>query len=145
MSLEEKINTIAREIYGADGIFYLEFSHTLINSLTLQYTKYSPKLNCYPRQGFAQLPICMAKTHLSLSHDASRKGAPTGTFCACLHFKLKSVIGFTLPIRDVRASVGTGFIYPLVGEMTSMPGLSTLPCFFHITIDPVTELIDGLL
>uniref|UniRef100_A0A1I7W821 Secreted protein n=1 Tax=Heterorhabditis bacteriophora TaxID=37862 RepID=A0A1I7W821_HETBA len=64
---------------------------------------------------------------------------------ACLHFKLKSVIGFTLPIRDVRASVGAGFICPLVGEMTSMQGLSTRPCFFDITIDPVTELIDGLL
>ncbi|EYC23660.1 hypothetical protein Y032_0015g2770 [Ancylostoma ceylanicum] len=87
------------------------------------------KLKRYTQQGFGNLPICMAKTHLSLSHDPTKKGAPTN---------------FTLPIRDVRASVGAGFIYPLVGEMTTMPGLSTRPCFFDITIDPETELIDGL-
>ena len=62
------------------------------------------------RQGFSKLPVCMAKTHLSLSSDPSKKGAPTG---------------FTIPIRDVRASVGAGFLYPLVGTMTTMPGLST--------------------
>jgi methylenetetrahydrofolate dehydrogenase (NADP+)/methenyltetrahydrofolate cyclohydrolase/formyltetrahydrofolate synthetase len=71
----------------------------------------------------------MAKTHLSLSHDPSRKGVPTG---------------FRLPIRDVRASVGAGFLYPLVGEMMTIPGLPTRPCFFDIDIDPVTEQIEGL-
>lgn len=115
MSLEDKITKIAREIYGADGI---ELSD-----------KAKEALDRYTRQGFSQLPICMAKTQYSLTHDASKKGAP---------------VGFTLPIRDVNASVGAGFIFPLVGEMTTMPGLSTRPCFFDITIDPVTELIDGL-
>ncbi|VDK43941.1 unnamed protein product [Cylicostephanus goldi] len=115
ISLEEKIATIAREIYGADGIELSEEAQE--------------KIERYTRQGFGKLPICMAKTHLSLSHDPTKKGAPTG---------------FTLPIRDVRASVGAGFIYPLVGEMTTMPGLSTRPCFFDITIDPETEQIDGL-
>ncbi|CAI5456318.1 unnamed protein product [Caenorhabditis angaria] len=115
LSLEEKIATIAREIYGADGIELSEEAKT--------------KLERYTQQGFGKLPICMAKTHLSLSSDPTKKGAPTG---------------FTLPIRDVRASVGAGFIYPLVGEMTTMPGLNTRPCFYDITIDPVTEIIDGL-
>ncbi|CAD6185048.1 unnamed protein product [Caenorhabditis auriculariae] len=115
LSLEEKIATIAREIYGADGIE--------LSDLAKQ------KIETYTKQGFGQLPICMAKTQLSLSHDPSKKGAPTG---------------FILPIRDVSASVGAGFIFPLVGDMTTMPGLNTRPCFFDITIDPVTEVIDGL-
>ncbi|CAJ0583024.1 unnamed protein product, partial [Mesorhabditis spiculigera] len=115
LPLEEKIATIAREIYGADGI---ELS-----------PEAKEKLERYTKQGFDKLPICMAKTQYSFTHDPSKKGAPTG---------------FVLPIRDVRASVGAGFIYPLVGEMMTMPGLSTRPCFFDITIDPVTEQIDGL-
>ncbi|VDK17969.1 unnamed protein product [Anisakis simplex] len=113
--LEKKIETIAKEIYGADGIEVLPAARQ--------------KLDLFEKQGFGKLPICMAKTHLSLSHDPSKKGAPTG---------------FTLPIRDVRASVGAGFIYPLCGDMQTMPGLSTRPCFFDIDIDPVTEQIDGL-
>ncbi|WKY11893.1 hypothetical protein Q1695_003456 [Nippostrongylus brasiliensis] len=115
MSLEEKITKIACEIYGADGI---ELSSAA-----------KEKLERYKQQGFSDLPICMAKTHLSLSHDPTKKGAPKN---------------FTLPIRDVRASVGAGFVTPLIGEMMMMPGLSTRPCFFDITIDPETELIDGL-
>ncbi|EPB74897.1 formate--tetrahydrofolate ligase [Ancylostoma ceylanicum] len=115
LSLEEKINIIARKIYGADGV---EFSKEALE-----------KLNCYTQQGFGDLPICMAKTQLSLSHDPTKKGAPTN---------------FTLPIRDVSASIGAGFIFPLAGEITTMPGLSTRPCFFDITIDPDTEIIDGL-
>uniref|UniRef100_A0A914X3W4 C-1-tetrahydrofolate synthase, cytoplasmic n=1 Tax=Plectus sambesii TaxID=2011161 RepID=A0A914X3W4_9BILA len=114
-TLASKIETIAKEIYGADGI---ELS-----------PEAAEKLARYEKQGFGQLPICMAKTHLSLSHDPSRKGAPTG---------------FTLPVRDVRASVGAGFVYPLCGDMQTMPGLSTRPCFFDIDIDPDTEEIDGL-
>lgn len=62
----------------------------------------------------------MAKTHLSLSHDPTLKGAPKG---------------FTVPIRDVRASVGAGFVYPLLGEMSTMPGLPTRPAFYDIDID----------
>nr|CDJ85819.1 Formate-tetrahydrofolate ligase domain containing protein [Haemonchus contortus] len=115
MSLELKIVRIACEIYGADGI---ELSSEAME-----------KVKRYEEQGFGELPICMAKTHLSLSHDPTKKGAPKN---------------FTLPIRDIRPSVGAGFVTPLVGEMMMMPGLSTRPCFFDITIDPVTELIDGL-
>lgn len=79
--------------------------------------------------GFNDLPICMAKTHLSFSHEAQVKGAPQG---------------FSLPVRDIRASVGAGFLYPLVGTMSTMPGLPTRPCFFDIDLDPDTEEIQGL-
>ncbi|KAJ0098522.1 hypothetical protein Patl1_21934 [Pistacia atlantica] len=77
----------------------------------------------YSKQGFSGLPICMAKTQYSFSHIASEKGAPTG---------------FILPIRDVRASIGAGFIYPLVGTMSTMPGLPTRPCFYDIDINTTT-------
>jgi formyltetrahydrofolate synthetase len=83
----------------------------------------------YEKNGFGKLPICMAKTHLSLSDDPSRKGAPTG---------------FTLPIREVRASVGAGFIYPLVGEMRTMPGLPSHPAAENVDIDFTTGRIVGL-
>lgn len=79
--------------------------------------------------GFNDLPICMAKTHLSFSHETQVKGAPQG---------------FSLPVRDIRASVGAGFLYPLVGTMSTMPGLPTRPCFFDIDLDPDTEEIQGL-
>ena len=71
----------------------------------------------------------MAKTQYSFSHDVSLKGAPTG---------------FILPIRDVRASVGAGFIYPLIGTMSTMPGLPTRPCFFDIDVDLTTGKVLGL-
>lgn len=106
MSLKEKIELIAKEMYGADGV---EFSPEAEKQLA-QYTDF----------GFDKLPICMAKTHLSLSHDPALKGAPKG---------------FTVPIRDVRASVGAGFVYPLLGEMSTMPGLPTRPAFYDIDID----------
>jgi len=83
----------------------------------------------YGRQGFFNLPICMAKTQYSFSHNAGEKGAPSG---------------FTLPIRDVRASVGAGFIYPLVGTMSTMPGLPTRPCFYDIDLDTKTGRVLGL-
>ncbi|CAG8532073.1 8054_t:CDS:10, partial [Racocetra fulgida] len=93
----EKIEIIAKEMYGADGI---ELSEKAIE-----------KVERYTKQGFANLPICMAKTHLSLSHDPKLKGVPTG---------------FVVPVRDIRASVGAGFLYPLLGEMQTMPGLPTV-------------------
>jgi formyltetrahydrofolate synthetase len=83
----------------------------------------------YERAGFGNLPICMAKTHLSLSHDPNLKGVPTG---------------FTVPIREVRASVGAGFIYPLLGAMSTMPGMATHAAFMDIDIDVETGKITGL-
>uniref|UniRef100_A0AAR2JT10 C-1-tetrahydrofolate synthase, cytoplasmic n=1 Tax=Pygocentrus nattereri TaxID=42514 RepID=A0AAR2JT10_PYGNA len=85
----DKIRIIAQKIYGADDIELLPDAQH--------------KVDLYTKQGFGNLPICMAKTHLSLSHDAEKKGVPTG---------------FVLPIRDIRASVGAGFLYPLVGTCT---------------------------
>lgn len=101
-----KIETIATKIYGADGI-----------SLSPEAAK---QIKSYELNGFGNLPICMAKTHLSLSHDGSLKGAPTG---------------FTLPIREVRASVGAGFIYPICGDMRTMPALPEHPAAERIDID----------
>ncbi|XP_028997137.1 monofunctional C1-tetrahydrofolate synthase, mitochondrial isoform X2 [Betta splendens] len=115
MPIVEKIRTIAQKVYGAEDI---ELS-----------SEAKAKTDYYTQQGYGSLPICMAKTHLSLSHMPDKKGAPTG---------------FVLPIRDVRASVGAGFIYPLVGTMSTMPGLPTRPCFYDIDLDPVTEEITGL-
>uniref|UniRef100_UPI003AAF7A86 monofunctional C1-tetrahydrofolate synthase, mitochondrial n=1 Tax=Centroberyx gerrardi TaxID=166262 RepID=UPI003AAF7A86 len=115
MPIVEKIRTIAQKVYGADDI---ELS-----------PEAKAKIDYYNQQGYGTLPICMAKTHLSLSHMPDKKGAPTG---------------FILPIRDVRASIGAGFIYPLVGTMSTMPGLPTRPCFYDIDLDPVTEEITGL-
>ncbi|XP_074092256.1 C-1-tetrahydrofolate synthase, cytoplasmic isoform X1 [Macrotis lagotis] len=111
----DKIRIIAQKIYGADDIELLpEAQH---------------KVEIYTKQGFGNLPICMAKTHLSLSHNPEMKGVPTG---------------FVLPIRDIRASVGAGFLYPLVGTMSTMPGLPTRPCFYDIDLDPVSEQVNGL-
>ena len=105
--IKDKIETIAREVYGADGVDYLPEAEAQIAE--------------YTRLGFDKLPICMAKTHLSLSHDPALKGVPTG---------------FRVPIRDIRASVGAGFLYPLLGTMSTMPGLPTKPGFYEIDIDP---------
>lgn len=106
LSIKEKIEVIAKEIYGADGVTYEPFAERQIAA--------------YEKAGFGSLPICMAKTHLSLSHDPDLKGVPTN---------------FTVPIREVRASVGAGFIYPLLGKMSTMPGLATKPAFMSIDID----------
>jgi formyltetrahydrofolate synthetase len=115
LSIKEKIETIVREMYGGSGV------------------EYSPeaekKVELYTRQGFGRLPICMAKTHLSLSHDPNLKGAPSG---------------FTVPVRDIRASVGAGFLYPLLGTVSTMPGLSTRPGFYDVDLDTATGRIIGL-
>ncbi|TKR70529.1 hypothetical protein L596_022549 [Steinernema carpocapsae] len=113
--LVTKMEKICKEIYGGDGIELSDMA--------------KKKIEIYTKQGFGHLPICMAKTQYSLSHDAKLKGAPTG---------------FKLPIRDVWASVGAGFIYPLAGDIMTMPGLGTRPCYFDMDIDPETEIIDGL-
>jgi formyltetrahydrofolate synthetase len=115
ISIKEKIETIVHKIYGGAAV------------------EYSPeaekKIALYTRLGFANLPICMAKTHLSLSADPNLKGAPTG---------------FTVPVRDVRASVGAGFLYPLLGSMSTMPGLSTRPGYYEIDLDLKTGQVIGL-
>ncbi|KAJ3184106.1 tetrahydrofolate synthase [Gaertneriomyces sp. JEL0708] len=110
-----KIEIIAKEMYGADGVQLSD--------------KAREKVERYTKQGFAHLPICMAKTHLSLSHDPKLKGVPTG---------------FTVPIRDIRASVGAGFLYPLLGEMQTMPGLPTRPCFYDVDLELETGRVSGL-
>ncbi|XP_075452686.1 monofunctional C1-tetrahydrofolate synthase, mitochondrial [Ascaphus truei] len=115
LPIVEKIRTIAQKVYGAADI---ELS-----------PRAQSKIEVYSQQGFDNLPICMAKTHLSLSHQPEKKGVPTG---------------FILPISDVRASIGAGFIYPLVGTMSTMPGLPTRPCFYDIDLDPETEEVKGL-
>ncbi|XP_032830249.1 monofunctional C1-tetrahydrofolate synthase, mitochondrial-like isoform X2 [Petromyzon marinus] len=115
LPVEEKIRVIAQKVYGADDICLSEEARR--------------KIELYTKQGFAELPICMAKTHLSLSHQPELKGVPKG---------------FVLPIRDVRASVGAGFLYPLVGTMSTMPGLPVRPCFYDIDLDPDTEEIHGI-
>uniref|UniRef100_A0A8C4EKQ5 formate--tetrahydrofolate ligase n=1 Tax=Dicentrarchus labrax TaxID=13489 RepID=A0A8C4EKQ5_DICLA len=115
LPITDKIRIIAQKIYGADDIELLpEAQH---------------KVELYTKQGFNNLPICMAKTHLSLSHEADKKGVPTG---------------YVLPIRDIRASVGSGFLFPLVGTMPTIPGLPTRPCFYDIDLDPETEQVNGL-
>ncbi len=105
-SIKEKIETIAKEIYGAAGVEYSPLAEKQIAE--------------FEQAGYGYLPICMAKTHLSISHDPNLKGAPKG---------------FTVPVREVRASVGAGFIYPLLGEMRTMPGLGATPAFMNVDID----------
>lgn len=112
MSIKEKIETIAKEIYKADGVTYSE--------------KAEEQIAAYTENGFDNLPICMAKTHLSISHDPALKGAPSG---------------FTVPVREIRASVGAGFLYPLLGTMSTMPGLPTRPAFFDIDIDETGKVV----
>ena len=104
--LGEKILTIVKEIYGGDGI---ELTPAAQKSLKL-----------YESMGFGNLPICMAKTQYSISHDAALKGAPKG---------------FTVPIREIRLSAGAGFVTPLCGEMRTMPGLPSKPGGENIDID----------
>ncbi|CAL9218403.1 unnamed protein product [Arabidopsis halleri] len=114
ISIKDKIEAIAKS-YGASGVEYSEQAEK--------------QIEMYTQQGFSNLPICMSKTQYSFSHDASKKGAPSG---------------FVLPIRDVRGSIGAGFIYPLVGTMSTMPGLPTRPCFYEIDIDTETGKVRGL-
>ena len=113
--IKAKIEKIATTIYGAAGVSYEAEAEAQIRQ--------------YEAAGYGKLPICMAKTHLSLSHDPNLKGAPTG---------------FTVPVREVRASVGAGFIYPLLGEMRTMPGLSSSPAAERVDIDFETGQVVGL-
>ena len=114
MTLKDKINTVATNVYGADDT---EYTPTALK-----------QLDTYEQAGFGNLPVCIAKTHLSLSHDPKLKGAPTG---------------FTLPVREVRASVGAGFIYPICGDMRTMPGLGKTPAAKNIDITFNTNNPEG--
>ncbi|ORX38277.1 putative mitochondrial C1-tetrahydrofolate synthase [Kockovaella imperatae] len=115
LPLVEKMNIIAKEMYGADGV---ELS-----------PEAQAEVDRYEAQGYGSLPICMAKTALSLSDDPSKKGVPTG---------------FTIKIRNVRLSAGASFVYPLAGDMSTMPGLTTRPGFYDIDLNPETGDIEGL-
>ncbi len=111
-SLTEKIETVATTVYGADGV------------------DYSPQalrqLETYERAGFGHLPVCIAKTHLSISSDPKLKGAPTG---------------WRLPVREVRASVGAGFVYPICGDVRTMPGLGSSPAATRIDLDSTGAIV----
>jgi formate--tetrahydrofolate ligase len=111
-TLRKKIERVATAIYGADGVDYDALA--------------SQQLDRYEANGFGDLPVCIAKTHLSMSADPKVKGAPTG---------------WRLPVREVRASVGAGFIYPICGDMQTMPGLGTDPAAFHIDLDDDGEIV----
>ncbi len=110
--IKKKIEIIALEIYGAAKVEYTGVAEE--------------KIKMYTEWGFAHLPICMAKTHLSLSHDPALKGRPRG---------------FTLPVRDIRISAGAGFLYPLCGDMRTMPGLPTVPAGTKMDIDKDGRII----
>ncbi len=113
--IKKKIETIAVRVYGADGVDYEPAAEA--------------KVDLYTRLGYAGLPVCMAKTHLSLSHNPAWKGVPKG---------------YRVPVRDIKASVGAGFLYPLCGDMRTMPGLPTRPAYYDIDLDPVTGKVTGL-
>ncbi|KAJ7219277.1 formate--tetrahydrofolate ligase-domain-containing protein [Mycena pura] len=115
LPVAEKIAIISKEIYGADDIALSELARTQIET--------------YTAQGYGNLAICMAKTQYSFSHDPKLKGVPTG---------------FTIPIREVRLSAGAGFLYPILGDMATMPGLGTRPGFWEVGLDPVTGAVQGL-
>jgi len=114
-SIKEKIETVAKEIYRAGNVSYTPEAEA--------------KIKLFTDMGLGHLPLCMAKTHLSFTHDPKVKGAPRG---------------WTLPITDVRASVGAGFIFPLCGTMRTMPGLPTRPAFTDVDIDVETGRVLGL-
>jgi formate--tetrahydrofolate ligase len=110
--LREKIETVATKVYGAAGVDYLPAANRQIDA--------------YEKNGYGNLPVIIAKTHLSLSSDPSLKGAP---------------VGWRMPVREARASVGAGFVYLICGDMSTMPGLSTHPAAEIIDIDENGEIV----
>ncbi|KAF2482777.1 formate--tetrahydrofolate ligase-domain-containing protein [Neohortaea acidophila] len=114
-SIQQNIETIAKRMYGAASVSFEE--------------KAQKKVDTYTKQGFGHLPICIAKTQYSLSHDASLKGAPSG---------------FTVPIRDVRMAAGAGYLYALAADIQTIPGLPTAPGYLNVEVDGETGEIDGL-
>jgi len=115
MSLKDKIEIIARQIYRAGSVVYTPEANAALEK--------------YTALGYGNFPICMAKTQYSLSHDPALKGAPKG---------------FEFPVREVRLSAGAGFIVPITGEITTMPGLPSKPAYIGMDIDTATGRITGL-
>ncbi|KAL8947308.1 MAG: hypothetical protein Q9222_006395 [Ikaeria aurantiellina] len=114
-TVQERIERIGQVMYGADKVEFSELAQK--------------KVDTYQKQGFGNLPICIAKTQYSLSHDPALKGAPTG---------------FTVPIRDVRLAVGAGYLYALAADIQTIPGLPTAPGYLNVDVDAETGEIDGL-
>ncbi|KAI4133117.1 MAG: hypothetical protein LQ338_000382 [Usnochroma carphineum] len=114
-TVQERIERIGKVMYGAEKVEFSELAQK--------------KVDTYQRQGFGNLPICIAKTQYSLSHDPALKGAPTG---------------FTVPIRNVRLAVGAGYLYALAADIQTIPGLPTAPGYLNVDVDPDTGEIDGL-
>ncbi|KAJ9156564.1 Formate-tetrahydrofolate ligase [Pleurostoma richardsiae] len=114
-TVQERIEAIAKKMYGADKVEFSELAQK--------------KVDTYTRQGFGNLPICIAKTQYSLSHDPDLKGAPTG---------------FTVPIRDVRMAAGAGYLYALAADIQTIPGLPTAPGYLNVDVDTETGEIEGL-
>jgi formate--tetrahydrofolate ligase len=111
LPLREKIETIATQVYGADGVDYSPAA--------------AKALDHFEGLGYGSLPVCIAKTHLSISHDPKLPGAPTG---------------WRLPVQDVRAHIGAGFIYPICGSISTMPGLGSAPAATRIDLDEHGEI-----
>lgn len=114
-TVQDRIETIAKKMYGADKVEFSEVAQK--------------KVDTYQRQGLGNLPICIAKTQYSLSHDPALKGAPSG---------------FTVPIRDVRMAAGAGYLYALAADIQTIPGLPTAPGYLNVEVDTETGEIDGL-
>jgi len=111
-SLREKIETVARRIYGAGGVEYAPAA--------------ARQIDAYEHNGYGELPVCIAKTHLSISSDPDLTGAPTG---------------WTLPVQEVRAAVGAGFVCAVCGDVRTMPGLGTHPAAQAIDLDEHGNLV----
>ncbi|ELQ40110.1 tetrahydrofolate synthase [Pyricularia oryzae] len=114
-TVQERIEKIAKDMYGAAAVEFSELAQK--------------KVETYTRQGFGNLPICIAKTQYSTSHDPELKGAPKG---------------FTVPIRDVRMAAGAGYLYALAADIQTIPGLPTAPGYLNVDVDLETGEIDGL-
>ena len=114
-TIQSRIEAIAQKMYGAASVSFSELAQK--------------KVDTYTKQGFGHLPICIAKTQYSLSHDPALKGAPSG---------------FDVPIRDVRLAVGAGYLYALAADIQTIPGLPTAPGYLNVDVDPETGVIDGL-
>jgi methylenetetrahydrofolate dehydrogenase (NADP+)/methenyltetrahydrofolate cyclohydrolase/formyltetrahydrofolate synthetase len=114
-TVHERIEAIAKQMYGADAVEFSELAQR--------------KVDLYTKQGFGNLPICVAKTQYSLSHDPDLKGAPSG---------------FTVPIRDVRMAAGAGYLYALAADIQTIPGLPTAPGYLNVDVDVETGEIQGL-